>query len=310
MPPAWPRAFGRCASPGRLGAAGLLPRPEGGRGRQERLLALRCYGRIACRMDLWTRLPPGPGRQPALRRHVRAAGAGLARGGQHHARLTCWAASPTTWAASSPIACWGLCLGWRAGPSCWPGSSAGSPSRWAWRCCSASSPRGRLALWRPVTSAVNQLKSRMSVLLRRRSFAALAVLGLLNGLLPCGLVYVACAGAAATGGILAGASYMAAFGVGTVPMMLAHQSLREAGPDLAAPQTGEDHPRLRLPARHAADPARHVPGHPLCQPRHVRQRRVLLPQIAFAGNVFDELRPTRNTRGDPVTVRHRRPTQV
>ena len=79
----------------------------------------------------------------------------------------------------------------------------------------------RLALARPVTSVVNQLKASMSVLLRRRSLAGLAVLGLLNGLLPCGLVYVACAGAAATGGILAGAQYMAAFGVGTVPMMLA-----------------------------------------------------------------------------------------
>jgi uncharacterized protein len=79
----------------------------------------------------------------------------------------------------------------------------------------------KLALWRPITSLVNQLRSRMSVLLHRRSFAALVVLGLLNGLLPCGLVYVACAGAAATGGILAGASYMGAFGVGTVPMMLA-----------------------------------------------------------------------------------------
>jgi uncharacterized protein len=79
----------------------------------------------------------------------------------------------------------------------------------------------RLALARPVTSVVNQLKASMSVLLRRRSLAALAVLGLLNGLLPCGLVYVACAGAAATGGILAGASYMTAFGAGTVPMMLA-----------------------------------------------------------------------------------------
>ena len=79
----------------------------------------------------------------------------------------------------------------------------------------------RLALARPVTSVVNQLKASMSVLLRRRSLAGLAVLGLLNGLLPCGLVYVACAGAAATGGVLAGASYMAAFGVGTVPMMLA-----------------------------------------------------------------------------------------
>ena len=79
----------------------------------------------------------------------------------------------------------------------------------------------RLALSRPVTSVVNQLKSRMSVLLRRRSFAALAVLGLLNGLLPCGLVYVACAGAAATGSTLAGAAYMTVFGVGTVPMLLA-----------------------------------------------------------------------------------------
>jgi len=79
----------------------------------------------------------------------------------------------------------------------------------------------RLALARPVTSVVNQLKASMSVLLRRRSLAGLAVLGLLNGLLPCGLVYVACAGAAATGGVLAGASYMTAFGVGTVPMMLA-----------------------------------------------------------------------------------------
>jgi hypothetical protein len=79
----------------------------------------------------------------------------------------------------------------------------------------------RLALSRPVTSAVNQLKSSMSVLLRRPSLTGLATLGLLNGLLPCGLVYVACAGAAAAGSTLAGALYMTAFGVGTVPMMLA-----------------------------------------------------------------------------------------
>ena len=78
----------------------------------------------------------------------------------------------------------------------------------------------KLVRWTPVTLVVDQLKSPMSILLRRRTLASLAVLGLLNGLLPCGLVYVACAGAAATGGILAGAQYMAAFGVGTVPMML------------------------------------------------------------------------------------------
>jgi uncharacterized protein len=79
----------------------------------------------------------------------------------------------------------------------------------------------KLVLLKPVTALVNWLKSKMSVLLRRRSFVALATLGLLNGLLPCGLVYVAAAGATATGGLLSGALYMAAFGAGTVPMMLA-----------------------------------------------------------------------------------------
>jgi sulfite exporter TauE/SafE len=79
----------------------------------------------------------------------------------------------------------------------------------------------RLAWWQPVTACVQRLKSGMSALLRRRSFAALTALGLLNGLLPCGLVYVAGAGAIATGGVLSGVIYMAAFGAGTVPMMLA-----------------------------------------------------------------------------------------
>jgi uncharacterized protein len=79
----------------------------------------------------------------------------------------------------------------------------------------------RLAMWQPITGLVGRLKVRMSALLRQRSFLALAMLGLLNGLLPCGLVYVAGAGATATGGILASVVYMAAFGAGTVPMMLA-----------------------------------------------------------------------------------------
>jgi uncharacterized protein len=78
----------------------------------------------------------------------------------------------------------------------------------------------RLALARPVMVWVGQLKSRMSAVLRRRSLASLTVLGLLNGLLPCGLVYVACVGAAATGAIVDGAKYMCAFGLGTLPMML------------------------------------------------------------------------------------------
>ena len=79
----------------------------------------------------------------------------------------------------------------------------------------------RLAWWRPLTALLERFQPNMSLLLRRRSFGSLVALGLLNGLLPCGLVYVACAGAAATSGILAGARYMAAFGAGTAPVMLA-----------------------------------------------------------------------------------------
>jgi sulfite exporter TauE/SafE len=79
----------------------------------------------------------------------------------------------------------------------------------------------KLALWKPVTLFVNQLKSRMSALLRQRSIASVGALGMLNGLLPCGLVYVAAAGATTTGNVLNGALYMAAFGAGTLPMMLA-----------------------------------------------------------------------------------------
>ena len=79
----------------------------------------------------------------------------------------------------------------------------------------------KLILGRPFLAVVAWLKHRMGALLRQRSFPSLLLLGLLNGLLPCGLVYVACAGAAVTDGLVGGVLYLAAFGVGTLPMMLA-----------------------------------------------------------------------------------------
>ena len=78
----------------------------------------------------------------------------------------------------------------------------------------------RFAVSVPVARAVAWVKSGLSALLRRRSLASVFSLGVLNGLLPCGLVYAACAGAVATGDLLSGVEYMAAFGFGTVPMML------------------------------------------------------------------------------------------
>ncbi|MHB1277286.1 MAG: sulfite exporter TauE/SafE family protein [Bacteroidia bacterium] len=47
-----------------------------------------------------------------------------------------------------------------------------------------------------------------------------ALLGLLNGFLPCGMVYMAMAGALAEQQALEGALFMVVFGAGTLPMML------------------------------------------------------------------------------------------
>lgn len=81
-----------------------------------------------------------------------------------------------------------------------------------------ASPRLLELPW--ITRGVGRLRQAMGGFLRRRTFASLFLLGNLNGLLPCGLVYAACAGAASTGTALEGAGYMVLFGVGTVPVML------------------------------------------------------------------------------------------
>ena len=79
----------------------------------------------------------------------------------------------------------------------------------------------RPAFTAPVARAANCLKVGLASLLRRRTISSLLGVGALNGLLPCGLVYAACAGAAASGSAIRGLEYLLVFGLGTVPMMLA-----------------------------------------------------------------------------------------
>jgi hypothetical protein len=67
---------------------------------------------------------------------------------------------------------------------------------------------------------VSAIKTRFGRSLGDRTFSAAALLGGLNGLLPCGLVYIACAAAAAAGSVSAGVATMLAFGLGTAPMLL------------------------------------------------------------------------------------------
>jgi sulfite exporter TauE/SafE len=73
----------------------------------------------------------------------------------------------------------------------------------------------------PIARFTSDMKQRFSTLFRQRSNQALLLMGLLNGLLPCGLVYVALAGAVAMGSSAGGMAYMALFGLGTLPVMLA-----------------------------------------------------------------------------------------
>ena len=57
-------------------------------------------------------------------------------------------------------------------------------------------------------------------LFTKDSLGSLFMIGLLNGLLPCGLVYVAIAGAINTNDVLMGIAFMMLFGLGTMPMLL------------------------------------------------------------------------------------------
>jgi hypothetical protein len=69
--------------------------------------------------------------------------------------------------------------------------------------------------------AVFAVKSRIGRMLKRHPNGASFGIGLLNGLLPCGMVYAALAGAVSTADGAAGGLFMAVFGMGTIPMLLA-----------------------------------------------------------------------------------------
>ncbi len=74
-------------------------------------------------------------------------------------------------------------------------------------------------LGKPLYGLVAKLKSTLGSYLQKKSSSTLFIIGLLNGLLPCGLVYMALTGAVATGDAYTGAAFMALFGLGTSPLL-------------------------------------------------------------------------------------------
>lgn len=73
---------------------------------------------------------------------------------------------------------------------------------------------------------IPMMRNAFSKAFQMKSLSAYLFLGLINGLLPCGFVYLALSGAMLTGNAIDGSLFMFFFGIGTIPAMF---SLTMAG---------------------------------------------------------------------------------
>lgn len=67
----------------------------------------------------------------------------------------------------------------------------------------------------------NKVRQLLTNMMAKAKHYPTFLLGMANGLLPCGLVYLAIAGSLSTGSLLGGALFMLFFGIGTMPAMIA-----------------------------------------------------------------------------------------
>lgn len=79
--------------------------------------------------------------------------------------------------------------------------------------------KGRYARVMGTDKLMTWVRQKLGFYFQKNSLGALFMVGLLNGLLPCGFVYIALAGAISAPGISGAMGYMALFGLGTFPLM-------------------------------------------------------------------------------------------
>jgi sulfite exporter TauE/SafE len=72
---------------------------------------------------------------------------------------------------------------------------------------------------KPMFRLISKVKTALGKQFKNKSYQSLFTIGLLNGFLPCGMVYVALFGAIAMQNVSFGILYMVLFGLGTIPMM-------------------------------------------------------------------------------------------
>lgn len=78
-----------------------------------------------------------------------------------------------------------------------------------------------ISFLKPVYKTVSQLKTYMGLQFKKTGYTSLFMIGLINGFLPCAMIYVALFGATATQDPYQGALFMMLFGLGTLPLMSA-----------------------------------------------------------------------------------------
>ena len=72
---------------------------------------------------------------------------------------------------------------------------------------------------KPLFRLISKMKQLLGSQFKKKSYQSLFTIGLLNGFLPCGMVYVALFGAIAMQSSSLGVLYMVLFGLGTIPLM-------------------------------------------------------------------------------------------
>jgi len=84
------------------------------------------------------------------------------------------------------------------------------PARW----------KNRLSVMSPVVKTASLARRSMGRLSKKHGMPVQFGFGMINGLIPCGLVYAALSGSFLTAGITEGVLFMVFFGLGTLPMMM------------------------------------------------------------------------------------------
>ncbi len=72
---------------------------------------------------------------------------------------------------------------------------------------------------KPIYRLISKIKLALGKQFKNKSYQSLFTIGVLNGFLPCGMLYVALFGAIAMQNVSLGVTYMLLFGLGTIPMM-------------------------------------------------------------------------------------------